>query len=636
MSFLVLAGGMSLVNAEVGEYSGRQDLHLAAQSMTVYDSDDAAAGEHILLFENGFTMSIGANELFSDKAIVWLSSVDAGYRGISKVDYNVQVYLQGNVSVTHGVGSKTADVSEITVEQGQSLVSRFLVTGEVFATAQDQKKASRDELKSLSIYANAAEHFEPVISKPMIAREAMVPGLEIDGDQILVEAAPAAKKPFSFGKFFGFASKDDVAGADADSSLAVKQGLIDDQAVKLSYPVNIAGLGQFAPKIESTTVGSGNVATVIGRFYLWQKQDEKGGMLEFQADSAVMFYNGKSLEVGKDQQADVLASGLLEAIYLRGNIVMTEQGRTIRADEIYYDFVNKRALAVNAEMRKFDESRGIPIYIRAEKLRKVSDNVFQADNITLTTSEFYLPQISLTASKLVLTDLTGVDSHSDAGVDDSKYDGVMYDVQMMSGTSKFFKWPKLRTDFERPDVPIKRISVGDSSNRGFAIETRWYLTRLLGIKEPEGVDSDLLIDYYSDRGLGAGALIEYEKDDHFGWISGYVIRDSGEDHLGRADSRKNIEPDTDLRGRFTTRHRQYLPYDWQLTTELSYISDENFLESFYRREFKTGKDQETLLHLKRLKDNWAFGIADDRVSSYRRVFLGASFDVLWRYSVQQI
>ena len=317
-----------------------------------------------------------------------------------------------------------------------------------------------------------------------------------------------------------------------------------------------------------------------------------------------MYYQGEDFVIDENVGEGVLGSGEIQSIYLSGNISMTERGRTIRADEIFYDFENKRAIAVNAEMRQFDVDRSIPIYLRAEKLRKVSDNVFQADGITLTTSEFYVPQMSMTASQLVLTDLSGVKEHVDDEESKVKYDGVLYDVRAKGGEITYLKWPKIRTNFARPDVPIKRLSTGNSSSKGFSIESRWYMARLLGLQEPEGVESDFLLDYYGKRGVGVGAEVEYERDDYFGWFSSYIIKDHGEDDLGRR--LKNIEPDEDWRGRFTARHRQYLPYDWQATFEISHVSDRNFIEYYYRDEFNTGKDQETLMHLKRLKDNWAF------------------------------
>ncbi|MHC4361390.1 MAG: LPS assembly protein LptD, partial [Planctomycetota bacterium] len=97
-------------------------------------------------------------------------------------------------------------------------------------------------------------------------------------------------------------------------------------------------------------------------------------------------------------------------------------------------------------------------------------------------------------------------------------------------------------------------------------------------------------------------------EDCFGRLLGYVINDKGEDDLGRDDSRRNLEPPRELRGRFSWQHRQFLPYNWQLTSEVSYLSDENFLESYYRNEFNADKEQETLVHLKRIEDNWGLSL----------------------------
>ena len=278
---------------------------------------------------------------------------------------------------------------------------------------------------------------------------------------------------------------------------------------------------------------------------------------------------------------------------------MTEGPRTIRADEMFYDFHRSKALAVNTEMRNYDPKRQLPIYIRAAQMRQLSEKTFKAEDITLTTSEFYMPQISLNASSLVLTDTTVIDM---------KLDGMT-----------LFTWPKLRTDFERPDVPIRSAHIGNDNDFGTSVETRWHLARLLGRKEPPGMESTLGVDYFSKRGLGAGVETEYEKQNYYGHLIGYIIDDSGKDNLGRTSERRNKEPDRELRGRLGFSHRQYLPYDWQATVELNYLSDKHFLESFYRSEFNTAKERETLLHLKRLKDNWAFSfLSKVRINDFAR------------------
>jgi hypothetical protein len=225
----------------------------------------------------------------------------------------------------------------------------------------------------------------------------------------------------------------------------------------------------------------------------------------------------------------------------------------------------------------------------------------------LTSSEFYVPQISITASSVIITDTTAIDAQK-GRVSNSSYDVQMRDVRLKKSKQTLFYWPYLRANLERPDVPIKSIHTGHDSTFGAFVESRWFLSRMLGLREPEGTESTFLLDYYGKRGIGTGVEIDYERENYYGELLGYVINDHGEDRLGRLRSRKDLEPDHELRGRLTWRHRQFLPYNWQLTTGLSYISDEHFIESFYRHEFNMGEKQETYIHLKRLQDNWALSI----------------------------
>jgi hypothetical protein len=59
---------------------------------------------------------------------------------------------------------------------------------------------------------------------------------------------------------------------------------------------------------------------------------------------------------------------------------------------------------------------------------------------------------------------------------------------------------------------------------------------------------------------------------------------------------------------FNFQHRQFLPNHWQLTLETSYMSDENYLESFHRDKYFSGRGQETSAQLKWLNDNQAFAV----------------------------
>jgi hypothetical protein len=381
-------------------------------------------------------------------------------------------------------------------------------------------------------------------------------------------------------------------------------GAADKKEPLFRYPVNIQPAGGTALKMESTQTADGNdVMTVMGRFYLWQKKDDEGGLLELQADNAVVWYTGEPAPHVREAELEGTISENIRAIYLSGDVVMTFGQRTIRAEEIFYDFEHDKALALDAVMRSFDVSRGIPIYVRAEELRQLAENKFAAENITLTSSEFYLPQISASASSVIITDTTSVDAR-EGEVSDSSYDAQMRDVRLKVWDSTFFYWPFLRSNLQQPDTALKSVRVGNDNVWGTSVETRWYLSRLLGLREPEGTDSTLALDYFGKRGFGSGAEIEYTRENSFGRLLGYIIHDEGEDRLGRHSTRRDLEPPRELRGRFLWRHRQFLPHNWQLTSEVSYASDENFIEGFYRSEYNVGKEQETLVHLKRIEDNW--------------------------------
>jgi hypothetical protein len=571
LCFLSLLSGAvsSAIESDKARAFVGQDLHLAGKEVISYQLSPT---EHTLVFQNGFSMSIGANRFSSNSGVVWLESIGTKFGDRIRIDYKARVYLKGNVSVKKGEGAMTTELSQTAVENGSAMVVRFDVRGEAFVTA-DKREAA--DPRGLELYQRA---LAAVVVKELVT-EKPVPGV------------PTKKTP-----------------PEKPAEIVTRP---EEKKLQFRYPINLAPAGEVEPKIESAEANGVDVTTVIGRFYLWQKQDEQGGLLELQADSAVIFHSTiSSLDARRSSPVIRISSDGsrypgdgVSGIYLAGDVVMTEGLRTIRADEIYYDFERKRAIAINAVMRNFDVSEGIPIYVRAAQLRQVAENKFAADNITLTSSEFYLPQISLNASKVIITDTTSTDQQKGA-VSKNSYDAQMYDVRLKMYDKTIFYWPFVRSNLQRPDVPLKSVHTGYDGRWGAMLETRWYLSRLLGLREPEGVEGTSMLDYYSRHGIGSGIKIDYERENYFGKLLGYIINDTGTDRLGRDDSRRNLEPPQDLRGRFHWQHRQFLPYDWQLTTEVGYVSDKNFLEAYYRDEFYLDKEQETLIHLKRIEDNW--------------------------------
>lgn len=594
---LIVGNGLAVENLQrQGLSLAGQDLHVVAPVITTCE-DPMPGWSHVMLLDNGASVQIGDNLLTGRSAVVWLQGYGQTLTGPDKGQtYLSRVYLEGDVSIQKGAKSRATPVQHFTVEGAEVLLTQFKVTGEVFASTDSQKQITAEYLSDFDIYDRAVRAAGQIPSGPSIPASAMVPNVED------VVTRPRTRP-----------SDKELSPADAAIVQQLQQALPDQQQPEEppampEYPMHVSAMWEPVPEIHSSRMPDGQeVYTASGRFYVWHKLSEEQ-VIEFMADNMVIFTEPGAFSV-EQETGNQIGSGNAQSVYFSGNIVMTEGDRTTRADEVYYDFAKQRALVINATMRMFDQERGLPIYLRAKKLGRVSKDIFEATDVQLTSSEFYFPQISMNSSKMVLLSGEALEQHyrlSEKDKETPDYEAHLVGVDAKYGKYTFFKWPRIVTDFERPDTALSRLQVGDSSRHGTMVETRWHLARLLGLKEPDWMESQLLLDYYSKRGVGVGAEANYEKEDAIGSIIGYVINDDGEDRLSR--TRKNVAADEDLRGRFSFRHRQYLPEDWQLTTEVSYITDRNFMESFYRSEFYNDKGQETLVYLKRIRDNWGFSI----------------------------
>lgn len=562
--------GSDVERRDLGKVVG--DLSLRGPQVITYG---LKSGQHLAVFQPGFSMSAGASQFSSDAAVVLLESRETAPVGAAPAEFSCQVYLQGSISPSEG--EQRPD---------RAMVVRFVVGGEIFVIA-DKRETADPRGSELCVEALAAFGITP---EPRPQAEPVKPGSPV------VEAP--VKEP----------DKEVVAAKTVEVGPEPKE-----TKPRRKYLINYAPVGEVAPKIEWDS--EKGIGTAIGRLYLWwERTDEKTGrlmLLELQADSAVVFLSTAVSDEPRDEigvydilsgPGDIAGGKAVSAIYLAGDVVMTEGQRTIRAGEVYYDFRRSKAIAIDVTMRNFDPSRGIPIYVRAARLRQLAEDKFEFEDATLTTSEFYVPQISLGADSIVITDRTSVDEQG-GRVTDGSYEAQVRDMRLKVHDTTIFAWPYVRANLQRPDIPIKSVSAGHDSIWGTSVETRWSLARLLGLREPEGTDSTLALDYYGKRGPGGGVEIDYAREDCFGRVLGYIVHDSGTDRLGRHSSRRDLVPPDDVRGRFKLQHRHFLPDSWQLTTEVSYLSDDNFLEQYYRNEFYTEKAQETLVHLKRIEDN---------------------------------
>lgn len=618
-SFVPAAGDQADTAPEITAFAG-QDLYVRGPEVTLFRPDQS---KYILVFENRMSMSVGIYQFAADRGVVWIDTVTSEQAGTI---YEVRCFLEKSISVDPPYAFNTKELNGRLALRGiegmllkeDTLTMRFHVSGEVFVTRNESEtidpRGSEQYLRAFGMMQTVGMAPTGVENEPYLGGITEKP---IEPPMEKVEPVPTEKPVEQIEPELPEPPVEQVepnepvrevspeepnvpeTPSEAPNEITVEP---EEKEPEFRYPMNLSPISE---DFKAEWDNKEQVGTVIGRFYISQKLDEEGGLLELQADMAVIFGSDQqpSVDKGRGQVEALLAFGSARSIYLAGDVVMTYERRTIRADEIYYDFRSWRGIATNVVMRTFDSSRGIPIYVRAARLRQVAENKLEFDDATITTSEFYVPQVSLNVAKATITDTTPVDERK-GNLSKDSFDAQLEDVRLKSYDQTLFYWPSLRANLERPDLPIKGIRIGNDSTWGTSLETEWYLARLLGLHEPEGTDSTLKLDYFSKRGPAIGVETGYTGEDYFGRLLGYMINDDGKDRLGRINLRRNVEPPRDLRGRFIWQHRHFLPYNWQLTSEFSYLSDENFLESYYRNEFYVGKEQETLLHLKRIEDNW--------------------------------
>lgn len=320
-------------------------------------------------------------------------------------------------------------------------------------------------------------------------------------------------------------------------------------------------------------------------------------------------------------------------IYMEGNIVFREGDRVIYADRMFYD-VNRRAGTIlQAEILTPVRSYQGLARMKADVVRQIDAQTFQAERAFLTTSRIGDPRYRLQSNRLTFQDLASPEFEPFTGrpvIDPlTGEQSVMHTRQVTSesnlvylGPVPVFYWPKFSTNLENPQFFLRNIKIKSDRIFGQQILTDWDIYQLMGRRKPTGHDWIASLDYLSERGPAAGTTYSYLGKDLFGFRGGYQglldtwgIKDDGLDNLG--SDRSALIPEETWRYRLFGRHRQQLPDNFQLSVELGKISDRNFLEQYYELEWDTFKDQTTGIELKHLIDNRSWSIAADvRVNDF--------------------
>jgi len=379
---------------------------------------------------------------------------------------------------------------------------------------------------------------------------------------------------------------------------------------------------------EQVTLITGGVNIVVDGMTLGGADGM--GAIDLSADRVIVWTD--------DSGAGEFSSEMLQSpeqpfqLYLEGNIVIRRQSQlpmmgnlevnnVIRATRAFYDARENRALILDAELQSYVPSMDASFRIRAERIRQDSLQSYQAQNAWFTTSQLGHPGYRVQARNIFVeprpsaVGATTIDPRTGQVVPRDSYWITAEGAQFVVGDLPLLYVPQLSTPVEDPGIPLVGAGFGQDRIFGTQIRTRWDAFSLFGVQRPEGVDArwNLLLDYLSERGPAIGTDGKYSGTDQYGNVFAgnglaYYVHDSGFDNLGR--DRQALEPSDPNRGLLQWQHSHvFAPYNMKLLTEVGVASDRNVRESYFEKDFDTGKDLDVLAYLRQQPDeNWTWSL----------------------------
>ncbi|MFO0901444.1 MAG: organic solvent tolerance protein OstA [Pirellulales bacterium] len=321
-------------------------------------------------------------------------------------------------------------------------------------------------------------------------------------------------------------------------------------------------------------------------------------------------------------------------IYMEGNIVFREGDRVIYAERMYYNITQRYGVVLAAEMlTSVPEYEGM-MRLKADAIQMYNEQQIQAFGAAITSSRLGVPRYWFQAETVQFQDeqrpRTNPYTNQPELNPATGQPSLMHDYLATSnnnwvylGGIPVFYWPTIATDLKEPSYYLQRAQIKNDSVFGTQVLLDWDAYQVLGIRNrPANSKWQLSTDVLSERGFGAGTNFRYNGDGlwafpgpYSGTLDAWGIQDSGLDNLGI--DRRALVPEQNFRGRLLWQHRQYFTPELRLTLELGLVSDVNFLEEYYEREWDQNKDATTGFELKKLEDNAAWSLtADARINPF--------------------
>lgn len=388
----------------------------------------------------------------------------------------------------------------------------------------------------------------------------------------------------------------------------------------------------FDSEEDTKTTPPQQIITITDGVRLVVEGVEKFDTLDLMADRVVIWT--RSLDQEGIQAVLEAGTDVPLQVYLEGNIIIRQGENELRASRAFYDLRDDRAILIEAELKVPDPRGKGKLRLRGEQIRQLSRGTFLAEDAWVSTSTFGKPGYRLQASDIKVTSpekKSDIRQISASQVEVDEETGIPVETaEPMLPFAEEDPWvtshnntlwiedypigyiPFLAAPLRDTSGTFPKVTIGSDRIFGTQVRTVTNLTNLLKIKTPAGNNVNLMADYLSKRGPAGGVSGHFQGFDPFGLGSvtgdflGYGVYDTGVDNLG-AD-RRSLIPEDEARGRIQLHARELINEEMFLDAEIGWLSDRNFLEQYYEREFDTGKDNETLLNFNYQSGNRAASI----------------------------
>ena len=509
-----------------------------------------------LLLNEDIIVSIGGFAFEAEKAVCWINRFDTDAGTVSQI----VVYLPSF--------SKTSRVQSMSAEGKNLLVYGSTLGAVTLDVALLQKNA---KAKEQSLNRTAEGRLEGFIA-----------GLLQEPQQLTNHPQVVVTESSAIDEF--------------DETITVE--LPKGNQPWLKSEESFISLGADAVELQTSDIE--NTITLNGNVQLALHSPESNENLDMSATNGVIFMSPGSV---RDIASGEIDTTNILGIYLEGNVVIhaAYSQYLVRAPQMYYDFTTGKATMVEAVLRTYIKEGRMPLYIRADELKQIAENAWVGNGIQASTSSFATPDLAIGSETMEITQ----DANGDTYI---KSEGN----ELRLGGTPIMYWPTY--EGKAGKIPLRRVRLSGSNQRGVAIETRWDLYTLLGKDSPAEVSANLNIDGYSKRGVGAGLDFEYNVNKNVGTLDLYLLSDSGTE---KTSSGRRINVDTSERGYALWKNSVRPTENWLLQMQASYISDDTFISSWRREEYRTELEYETSFYAKYQEDTSAFTmLAKDNINAF--------------------